>query len=70
MLIINPILGGTAMELSWTSEEGVSYDVQTNSNLILESGWQTFMTEPGDGGIVTVTNTVGPSATFYQVISN
>jgi len=55
--------------LSWTGEDGKSYSVETNSNLII-SGWNTFVAGIlGDGGFITVTNAIGPSETFYRVIS-
>ena len=69
IMITGPILGGTAMEISWISENGKPYGVETNSNLIIEN-WQPFATGlPGNGGMLSVTNTMGPDQTFYRVIS-
>jgi hypothetical protein len=58
------------MELSWTGEDGKPYGVETNSNLILPGGWVSWITnQVGNGGTITVTNTIGPDQTFYRVIS-
>ena len=43
VMISGPVLGGTAMVISWTSVNEKPYGVETNSNLIL-NGWQTFET--------------------------
>lgn len=68
LVIAGPFAGG--MELSWTSENGKPYGVQTNDNLIIMEGWATWLTGiTGDGGTLTVTNTIGPDQTFYRVIS-
>ena len=69
LAISGPVAGGSGMVLSWTGEDGKPYGVETNSNLIIPD-WQTFMTGlVGDGGTITVTNTIGPDQTFYRVIS-
>jgi hypothetical protein len=58
------------MELSWTGENTKLYGVETNSNLIISGDWATWQTGlSGDGGTITVTNTIGPDQTFYRVIS-
>jgi len=69
LVISGPVAGGTGMVLEWTGETGKPYGVETNSNLII-ADWQTFVTGLlGDGGTITVTNTIGPDQTFYRVIS-
>ncbi len=70
LVISAPILGGTAVELSWTGEELKPYRVETNSNLIISEGWNTFEGGlTGNGSLMSVTNTIGPDQTFYRVIS-
>jgi len=69
LMIFGPVSGSTGMVLSWTGEAGKPYGVETNSNLII-SDWQSFMTGlVGDGGTITVTNTIGPEQVFYRIIS-
>ncbi len=69
LMIAGPISAGTQMEISWLSEDGKPYRVETNSNLS-GGNWQTFMPGiTGNGGTITVTNDIGPDQTFYQVIS-
>lgn len=69
LTISGPVSGGTGMVLSWTGENGKTYAVQTNSNLIV-ANWQDFATGLGGAaGTVSVTNTIGPDQTFYRVIS-
>lgn len=68
--ITGPVSGGTAMVISWTSEAGKPYGVQTNSNLIINGDWADWLTGLiGNGGTLSVTNTIGPDQTFYRVIS-
>lgn len=68
--ISGPVDGGNGMVLEWTGEDGKPYGVETNSNLIISDGWATWITgQMGDGGTITVTNTIGPDQTFYRVIS-
>ena len=67
LAIAGPVVGG--MVLTWTGEDGKSYGVETNSNLII-GDWQAFASgQMGDGGTITMTNPVGPNQTFYRVIS-
>ena len=69
LVITGPVSGGTQVILTWTGEDGGSYAVQTNSNLIV-ADWQDLQTGiSGTGGTLTVTNTVGPEQTFYRVIT-
>lgn len=68
LVIDGPFNGG--MELSWTGEAGKFYGVDTNPNLTIESGWASWVTNLlGNGGTMSVTNTIGPDQTFYRVIS-
>ena len=70
LAISGPVSGGTEMVLSWTGESGSTYGVETNSNLILGSGWAMWITSQiGTGGTISVTNTIGPNQTFYRVIT-
>ena len=70
VMIAGPVTAGSEMEISWESQLNYDYTVETNSNLIVSDGWEAFMTGvPGNGGTVTVTNTIGPDQTFYQVIT-
>lgn len=67
--IAGPVSSGTEMEISWMGDSGSSYRVETNSNLI-SGGWDTFQSGiPGNGGIITITNAIGPNQTFYRVIT-
>ncbi len=69
LVISGPVSGGTGVVLSWTGQNGKAYGVETNSDLII-GDWQSFTSNvPGAGGIITITNTIGPDQTFYQVIS-
>lgn len=69
VMITGPISSGTQMVISWASENGKPYGVQTNSNLIV-ADWQDWLTgQIGNGSILSVTNTIGPDETFYRVIS-
>ena len=69
LVVYAPVSGGTGIVLAWTGENGGTYGVETNSNLVI-ADWQTFMTGiPGNGGTITVTNTMGPDQTFYRVIT-
>jgi hypothetical protein len=61
--------GGTELQLSWLSNDGAPYHVETNGNLII-SNWQPSTPSiMGDGGIISVTNTVTDDQLFYRVIS-
>jgi len=70
VVIAGPVSAGSEMEISWESQLNYNYTVQTNASLIISDGWDAFMTGvPGNGGTVTVTNTIGPAETFFRVIT-
>ncbi|MCK4564304.1 MAG: hypothetical protein KAU94_06500, partial [Verrucomicrobia bacterium] len=65
-----PVSGGTEMAITWGSDIGASYTVETNSNLIISGNWKPFMSSiAGTGGEITITNAIGPDQTFYRVIT-
>ncbi|MCK4565504.1 MAG: hypothetical protein KAU94_12615, partial [Verrucomicrobia bacterium] len=66
LTIAGPISGN--MELSWNGYAGVTYNVQTNSNLLSPANWNTLMTTTGTGSI-TVTAPTTEDQTFYRIIA-
>lgn len=68
--IYGPVSGGNGMVISWMSDSRASYTVETNSNLIISSGWDVFESGlPGTGDQMSVTNTIDPDQIFYRVIT-
>jgi len=67
--IRGPVDGGTAVVISWSSETGQTYGVETNS-MLGSTNWGSFVSGiPGTGGNLTVTNIIGPDQTYYRVVS-
>ncbi len=66
--ISGPVSAGTEMELSWVGIAGVTYVVQTNSNLII-AGWQDYTSIPSVLGTNTLTVPITEDQTFYQVLT-
>ncbi len=68
LVIAGPFAGG--MELKWTGKDGKTYGVETNSNLIIPSGWtQDGSDHTGNGSMIIITNPIGPDPLFYRVRS-
>ena len=70
LVIQGPISAGTEIVLVWTAEDGSTYGVQTNVDLV-SGNWLPLASglEVIGGGTLTYTNTIGSDKTFYQVIS-
>lgn len=65
-------LGGSTsgydIALSWLGENGVSYGVQTNGNLV-DGMWNSYITNLiGDGGTITFTNDIDEEEMFFRII--
>ncbi len=69
VFIDGAVSGGTGIALSWTGQVSRTYGVETNSSLG-DGGWGSLVSGiPGTGGLVGITNTIGPNQTFYRVIT-
>ncbi|VGO13162.1 hypothetical protein PDESU_01716 [Pontiella desulfatans] len=60
------VSNGTAMVLSWDTVSGITYDVQTCTNLTDDS-WRNITTFTGSGTEVVVTNAIAEDVKFYRI---
>ena len=60
---------GGDLTLGWDTVNGQTYNVETNANLILVSGWGIYDTIIGDGGSISITSTPTDAQLFYKVTS-
>jgi hypothetical protein len=67
-IALGGLIGGDLV-FSWATSVGQTYNVETNADLTIQSGWGIQDTMIGDGLPVSVTNTTDQLQLFYKVTS-
>jgi hypothetical protein len=63
----HPTISQGVLTLTFTTSTGLSYVVQTSSSLS-PPDWQTFSTVPGNGSVVSVSDSTTNSQRYYRVL--
>ncbi len=66
--LINPRINGTNFIFSFQSAAGQNYSIESTIDLSSKA-WMPVETITGNGNVLAVTNSIGPSQTFYRVLS-